>query len=351
MPTGDDRFFKRSGPHSLALVVATAQGSAPPGDLMLVGIGPLQTAGPLEVSFLDNRRYGQTLQQTRAGAVILHPDMAVRVPIGTVAIVTARPYEAWARVAALFHPLPPVTPGIHPTAMIDPTSEVHSEAQIGPFCVIEACATIGAGTVLGAFVSVGKGVSIGVDCRIAAHASLSHAIVGNRVVVYVGARIGQEGFGFASTDSGFLSVPQLGRVLIDDDVEIGANTTVDRGSAGDTIVGKGTRIDNLVQLAHNVRIGRCCVIAAQAGIAGSTTLGDFVQVGGQAAIAGHLTIGQGAKIGAQAGVISDVEAGEFLVGSPAQPRREFFRQIATLRRLMARPLRKKTSPSSDGPTG
>jgi UDP-3-O-[3-hydroxymyristoyl] glucosamine N-acyltransferase len=194
-------------------------------------------------------------------------------------------------------------------------------------------------------------VSIGADCRIAAHASLSHAIVGNRVVVYVGARIGQEGFGFASTDSGFLSVPQLGRVLIDDDVEIGANTTVDRGSAGDTIVGKGTRIDNLVQLAHNVRIGRCCVIAAQAGIAGSTTLGDFVQVGGQAAIAGHLTIGQGAKIGAQAGVISDVEAGEFLVGSPAQPRREFFRQIATLRRLMARPLRKKTSPSSDGPTG
>jgi UDP-3-O-[3-hydroxymyristoyl] glucosamine N-acyltransferase len=292
------------------------------------------------VSFLDNRRYGPALEQTKAGAVIVHPDMAARVPTDTIAIVTLQPYAAWARVAALFHPLPPSTPGIHPSAIVDPTAEIHAEAQVGPYCVIEARASIGARCVLGAFVSIGKGVSIGADCRIAAHVSLSHAIIGERVVIYVGGRIGQEGFGFASTKSGFVSVPQLGRVLIEDDVEIGANTTIDRGSAGDTVVGRGTRIDNLVQIAHNVRIGRCCVIVAQAGIAGSTTIEDFVQVGGQAAIAGHLTVGQGTKIGAQAGVISDVAAGQFLVGSPAQPRRDFFRQVALLKRMMIRRLDK-----------
>lgn len=351
MATGDDRFFGRSGPHSLAAIASAAQGSAPTSDVMFVGIGPLQTAGPLEVSFLDNRRYGMALQETRAGAVIVHPDMAMRVPAGTIAITTPRPYEAWARVAALFHPLPPAMPGIHPTAIVDPAAEVHGEAQVGPYCVIAAGATVGARSVLSAFVHVGKGVSIGADCRIGAHASLSHAILGDRVMVYVGVRIGQEGFGFAATKSGTLSVPQLGRVLIGDDVEIGANTTIDRGSAADTVIGSGTRIDNLVQLAHNVRVGRCCIIVAQAGIAGSTVIGDFVQIGGQAAIGGHLTVGAGAKIGAQAGVISDVAPGEFLVGSPAQPRREFFRQVAILKRLMSRRLgRKRASPPSGSST-
>jgi UDP-3-O-[3-hydroxymyristoyl] glucosamine N-acyltransferase len=182
-------------------------------------------------------------------------------------------------------------------------------------------------------VAVGRGVSIGRDSRIGAHASLSHAIVGARVYVYPGARIGQEGFGFASTKVGFLTIPQLGRVIIEDDVEVGANTTIDRGSTGDTVIGAGSRLDNQVQIGHNVRIGRCCVIVAQVGIAGSTVLEDFVQVGGQAAIAGHLRVEQGAKIGAQAGVMADVRPGEILVGTPAQPKRNFFKQVAVLRRL------------------
>ena len=152
--------------------------------------------------------------------------------------------------------------------------------------------------------SVGKGVSIGPDSRVGAHASLSHAIIGARVYVYPGARIGQEGFGFATTKSGFLTIPQLGRVILEDDVEVGANTTIDRGSTGDTVIGAGSRLDNQVQIGHNVRIGRCCVIVAQVGIAGSTVLDDFVQVGGQAALAGHLHVEQGAQIGAQAGVMS-----------------------------------------------
>ena len=146
-------------------------------------------------------------------------------------------------------------------------------------------------------------------------------------------RIGQGGFGFAPTNSGFLSVPQLGRVIIEDDVEIGSNSTVDRGSTGDTVIGAGTRIDNLVQIAHNVKLGRCCVIVAQVGIAGSTVVEDFVQLGGQSALAGHLRVGQAARIGAQAGVMSDVAAGDVLLGSPAQPRRQFFKQIAILKRL------------------
>jgi UDP-3-O-[3-hydroxymyristoyl] glucosamine N-acyltransferase len=185
------------------------------------------------------------------------------------------------------------------------------------------------------------GREIGPGCRIAAFVSIgagvSHALLGAKVSIYPGARIGQEGFSFAPTKTGFLSIPQLGRVIVEDDVEVGANTTIDRGSTGNTVIGTGTRIDNLVQIRHNVRLGRCCVIVAQVGIAGSTVLGDFVQVGGQVAMAGHLQIGRGSQIGAQAGVISDVPAGSILLGSPAQPRKEFFRQIVTLQRMIRRP--------------
>lgn len=333
MPMGDPRFFSRSGPHDLTAVAIAAGGNAPPADLMLTAVAPLQTAGRGEVSFLDNRRYGAALEQTSAGAVIVHPEMLSRVPAETVPIVTKQPYEAWARVAALFHPEAVTSPGVHATAVVDKDARVDPRSEIGPFCVVEAGADIGAGCRLGPFVSIGKGVSLGPDCRVGAHASLSHAIVGARVYVYPGARIGQEGFSFASTKSGFLTIPQLGRVILEDDVEVGANTTIDRGSTGDTVIGTGSRLDNLVQIAHNVRLGRCCVIVAQVGIAGSTVLDDFVQVGGQAALAGHLHVEQGAKIGAQAGVISNVGAGQVVVGAPAQPRREFFRQVAILKRL------------------
>ena len=331
-PMGDARFFARSGPHALAAIAAAAKGTAPTVEKMFSGVAPLQSAGPDDVSFLDNRRYACMLEQTRAGAVLVHPDMLGRVPAGTIAIVTTTAYESWARVAELFHPAPSPRPGIHPTAVIDTTAQVDASAEIGPYVVIEAGAAIGPGCRIGPFVSIGMGVTIGRDCRIGAHASLSHAVLGARVYIYPGARIGQEGFSFATTDTGFLSIPQLGRVIVQDDVEVGANTTIDRGSTRDTVIGAGSRLDNLVQIGHNVRLGRCCVIVAQVGIAGSTTLDDFVQVGGQAAMAGHLRIGKAAQIGAQAGVISDVPAGAMLLGSPAQPRKEFFRQVATLKR-------------------
>ena len=180
-----------------------------------------------------------------------------------------------------------------------------------------------------------------------ASASVSHAVLGARVYIYPGARIGQEGFGFAITARGFVTVPQLGRVMIGDDVEVGANTCVDRGSAQDTVIGAGTRLDNLVQIAHNVVIGKCCVVAALAGIAGSAVLEDFVMVGGQVGIAGHVRVGQRAKMGAHTGVISDVAAGSELLGSPAMPIKEFFRNVAVLRKLSAE-RRSAARQASDG---
>jgi UDP-3-O-[3-hydroxymyristoyl] glucosamine N-acyltransferase len=330
---GNPRFFRRSGPHPLAVVASAARGVADEVELLLQGIAPLQTAGPSEISFLDNRHYASALDQTSAGAVIVHPDMAARVPRTAIAIVTSEPYAAWARVAALFYPVPPLSPGIHPSAIVADGALVDPTAEIGPLAVIETGAEIGPGCRIGPCAVIGSGVKVGRDCRIGAHVSLSHALLGARVYIYPGARIGQEGFGFAPTKDGFLSVPQLGRVIVEDDVEVGANATIDRGSSQDTVIGAGSRLDNLVQIGHNVVLGRCCVIVAQVGISGSTVLEDFVRVGGQAGISGHLRIGQGAEIGAQAGVMSDLVPGAKVVGSPAWPIKDFFRQIAALKKM------------------
>jgi UDP-3-O-[3-hydroxymyristoyl] glucosamine N-acyltransferase len=333
---GNLRFFRRSGPYPLAVVASAARGVADKVELLLEGVAPLQTAGPSEVSFLDNRRYASALDQTLAGAVIVHPDMVSRVPRTAVSIVTSEPYVAWARVAALFHPVPPPSPGVHPSAIIADGAHVDPSTEVGPLSVVEAGAEIGPACRIGPGAVIGSGVIVGRDCRIGAHVTLSHAVLGARVYVYPGARIGQEGFGFASTRDGFLSVPQLGRVIVQDDVEVGANTTIDRGSSQDTVIGAGSRLDNLVQIGHNVVLGRCCVIVAQVGISGSSVLEDFVRVGGQAGITGHLRIGRGAEIGAQAGVMSDLVPGAKVVGSPAWPIKDFFRQIAVLSKLAKR---------------
>jgi len=310
-------------------------------------VAPLQLAGPDQVSFLDNRRYAALLAGTNAGAVIVHADFADRVPAGAVAIVAADPYLAWAYVAALFHPRPPAQAGVHASAVVDPGAVVDPTAEIGPLAVIGAGAEIGPRCRVDAGAVLGRGVVLGPDCRIGALASLSHAILGARVYVYPGARIGQEGFGFATGPQGFVTVPQLGRVVLEDDVEVGANSAIDRGSVQDTHIGAGSRLDNLVQIGHNVRLGRCCVVVSQAGISGSTTLEDFVVVAAQAGLTGHLQIGAKARIGAQAGVMRDVEAGVDVLGSPAMPVREFFRNVAVLRKLAQR----RTGESRTGEKG
>ncbi len=331
---GDARFFTRTGPHTLAAIADAAQATAPPLMRRFAGIGPLQTAGGDQVSFLDNRKYLAALATTRAGAVIVHPDLVDRIPTDTVAIVSTEPYLAWARVAALFYPPPPVSPSIHPLASIGEGAMIEPSAEVGPFAVIGAGARIGQRCRIAAHAVIGPGVEIGRDCRIGSHVSVSYALLGDRVTIFPGARIGQDGFGFAISTEGFVSVPQLGLVRIGDDVEIGANTTIDRGSTQDTVIGAGSRIDNLVMIGHNVRLGRGCVIVAQAGISGSTVLGDHVMVGGQAGMAGHLSIGTGARIGAQAGLMADVPAGSEVAGSPAQPSRTYFRHYAVLQKMI-----------------
>ena len=331
---GDARFFGRSGPYSLAVIarelgidMADGEGRA------FSGVAPLHRAGPQDVSFLHNARYGAALEATHAGAVIIAPDMLERVPPTAQALVVDDPHLGWARVATLFYPPAPAQPGRHPSAVIDDTAEVSASAEIGPLAVIGAGAQIGPGCRIGPHATIGAGVVLGEGCRIGANASVSHAILGKRVYIYPGARIGQDGFGFAITKTGFVTVPQLGRVILHDDVEIGANAAVDRGAAQDTVIGTGTRLDNLVQIGHGVRIGSYCALAAQIGISGSTTVGDFVQIGGQAAFAGHLSIGSGARIGAQSGVIGNVPPGADILGSPALPKRVALLGFALVKRM------------------
>jgi UDP-3-O-[3-hydroxymyristoyl] glucosamine N-acyltransferase len=210
---------------------------------------------------------------------------------------------------------------------------VPDDCDLGPNVVIERAVRLGHRCRIGANTVIAAGVEIGDDCRIAANVTLSHCLIGARVVLHPGVRIGQEGFGFAPDPKGPIKVPQLGRVVIGDDVDIGANTTIDRGSGHDTVIGAGSMIDNLVQIGHNVVLGRCCILAGQVGISGSTRLDDFVMVGGQGGLAGHLHIGSGARIAAKSGLMRDVPAGETVCGSPAVPLSEFMRQTAVLQRL------------------
>jgi UDP-3-O-[3-hydroxymyristoyl] glucosamine N-acyltransferase len=248
-------------------------------------------------------------------------------------LISRNPYKSFALIAQAFYPNPAVEPGIAATAIVDESAQIGDGVRIESGAVIGARVTVGRGCHIGPNVVVGEAVEIGERSIIGANATLSHCLVGARVHIYPGARIGQRGFGFAIDPTGHVKVPQLGRVIIGDDVEIGANTTVDRGAGPDTIIGAGSMIDNLVQIGHNVHLGKGCAIAAQVGISGSTVLGDMVVIGGQGGLAGHLNIGSGAQIAAQSGILKDVKPREKVMGTPAKPLRQFFREVAILGRL------------------
>ena len=300
---------------------------------LIVGVAGLQAAGPDDLSFFDNPRYGEVLSATRAGAVIVAPNHVARVPAGTAPLLAERPNLAWARALRLFFPPLRPQPSIHASSVIASDAVLGADVVVEAGAVIGARAVIGAESVIGANAVIGPGVVVGRECRIGDGASVACTIMGDRVIIHPGARIGQDGFGLASGPDGHVTIPQLGRVLIGDDVEIGANTTIDRGSLGDTVIGAGTRMDNLVQIGHNVRLGRGCIIVAQVGIAGSVVVGDFATIAGQAGIAGHLSVGRGARIGAQSGVMNDIPAGETWVGSPARPAIHMMRAFAVLDHL------------------
>jgi UDP-3-O-[3-hydroxymyristoyl] glucosamine N-acyltransferase len=336
----DVRFFPAPAPLRLAEVAGLvgarlARGDA---DTLIVGAGPLEAAGEGELSFLDNPKYVKHLAATKAAACLCQPRYANRVPAHVAVLETAEPYRAYGRYLAAAYRTAMRPAGAYredggAQGTIHPEAALEDGVRVEPGAVVGARAEIGRGTVIAAGAVVGEGVAIGRDCYIGPQATVQHALIGNRVIVHPGVRIGQDGFGFAMGPQGHMKVAQIGRVIIQDDVEIGANTTIDRGANRDTVIGEGTKIDNQVQIGHNVKIGRHCVIVAQVGISGSARLGDFVAIGGQSGVNGHVHIGDGAQIAAVSVVHGDVPAGARWGGVPAKPVGEWFREMGALRRL------------------
>lgn len=315
--------------------VATLLGGRLRGDAdpLLAGAAGLAEAGPDDLTFVAGPDKLAAACQSAAGAFLVPPGLALDRP----AVEVERPYEAFARYLQRFLPDPDrvFPPGVHPTAVVDPTATV-AAVSVGPYCVIGAGVRIGPGCRLGPHVTVACDTAIGRDCVLHAKVVVrERCVLGDRVIVHAGAVVGADGFGYLPGPAGQVKIPQVGIVEIGDDVELGAGVTIDRATTGRTVIGTGTKLDNLVHVAHNVRIGRHCALSAQTGIAGSCELGNGVIAGGQVGIADHLKVGDGARLGAQSGVIKDVPRGAAVFGCPALDFQESFRVTAALRRLPA----------------
>lgn len=315
-------------------------------EVNLSGVAPLEDAGRGHLSFFDNPKYLSALGQSNATACICAPKFKDRLPDEVICLEVNDPYRAFATAAALFYPLSmrPVT--VQKTGTVSPLAYVSKSAVLEEGVTVEAFAyiddevVIGAGSIVGSHAKISQKVKIGRDCSITSHVCVQHTLIGDRVILHPGVKVGQDGFGFAMSPQGHLKVPQVGRVIIQDDVEIGANTTVDRGANRDTIIGEGTKIDNQVQIGHNVVVGRHCIIVSQVGISGSTTLEDFVAIGGQSGVNGHVTIGMGSQIAAVSVVHGDVPPGSRWGGVPARPVREWFKEQQLLKRMVRKDLKK-----------
>ncbi len=332
----DKRFFTVSEPISLEKLAEIAQADMAgniSAQALYRDVAALSDAVEDQVSFLDNKSYIKAFSTSKAGACLVDPDFADRAPSGMALLLTKQPYHAYARIAQAFHPDRVYVSQHHASASIDPSAVIGKDVTIEPGVVISENVTIGQGTRIGANTVLERAVTVGAHCNIGANVVVQCCLMGDRVILHPGICIGQDGFGFALGAGGHLKVPQLGRVVIENDVEIGAGTTIDRGAGPDTVIGEGTKIDNLVQIGHNVTIGKACVVVAQAGISGSTKIGNFVIIGGQVGIAGHLKIGDGAQIAAKSGLMRNVEAGSKIAGIPGKPIKEWFRGIATLDKL------------------
>lgn len=344
----DVRFFDFLGPFSVAQI-AEFGGLPDAGGqhegVSVHGAAPLVRAGARDVSFLSDRRYLDDFKSTAAAVVFVHPKHVDCAPPGCIVLPSKEPQAAYARVAkrmyrARHHPAH--TPSVHPSAVIEDGVSLGHGAVIGPG------AQIGARSIIEANVVIGPGVAIGRDCHIGAGASIGFALIGDRVRIYANAVIGQEGFGVTGSGEGAVDIPQLGRVIIQDEVTLGACVCVDRGAWDDTVIGERTKVDNMVQIAHNVRIGRNCILAAHTGLSGSVVVGDGVRFGGRAGVVDHISIGAGASIAAGGGVLRDIPAGETWAGQPARPLRKFLRETAWLARETQRKDRAKRDDGEGG---
>jgi UDP-3-O-[3-hydroxymyristoyl] glucosamine N-acyltransferase len=338
-------FFERAGPfplHVLATRLGVEIAAADDRARTIEDVKSLSEAGPADLSFAESRKYAGQLSATQAGACVLAESLAESTPAHTVAMVSPTPYRSFIQAMQIFYPsaLRSLSAEssrgsrggdlIHKSAVIDDSVTIEPGAIVGPE------ARIGAGTVISAGAVIGYRCIVGRDCSIGPNATLMHTIVGDRVIIHAGARIGQDGFGYSMGSRGHLKIPQIGRVVIHDDVEIGAGTCIDRGALKDTIVGEGTKIDNLVQVAHNVVFGKHCVVAGQSGFGGSAVIEDFVVLGAQAGVKDHVRIGRGCQLAAKAGVVGDLEPGTIVSGFPARPFKEWAREVAAVKRLAAR---------------
>ncbi len=334
----DIRFHPFAGTMPLeSLLLGAGHPELVPGDtleqIQVTGVDELAHAGPGHIALAANRKYAAALSETKAGVVVIGRALRDKVPAGTLALVADDPHGAFADI--LDHLYPDDTRAIlrKLTDEAGATPVLEADVVISPGAVIGRGAEIGAGTIIGPNAVIGAGVAIGRNAVIGANVTIECSYIGNNVVVHSGARIGCEGFGWLDHGRTNRKIPQLGRVIVQDRVEIGANSTIDRGALGDTVIGEGTKIDNLVQIGHNCQIGRNCLVAAMSGLSGTTNLDDGVLMGGGTGTSGHLTIGAGTVVHGRAAVTKDWPAGSKIAGAPAQDIRDFWRETAALRRL------------------
>ena len=302
----------------------------------VVRVAALDRAAPNELSFFANPRYDAEFRTSRAGVVLVSPELADHAGPAC-RIIVAKPQEAMLLVLPALYPEPPRATGIHPSAVIGTGAKLGKDVAIGAHSIIGEGVVLGDRVVIGPLCDVGRGVAIGEDSHLVSGVTLyPGTILGARVRLHAGVRAGSDGFGYVPTKTGVQKIPHVGRCILEDDVEVGANSTIDRGSIADTVIGAGSKLDNLVMIAHNVRLGRMCLIAAQSGIAGSTRLGDGCMIGGQVGVTGHLELGNNVKLGAGSGVMDDIPDGQMWSGAPARPQREWLKATSAFYKLADR---------------